>query len=49
MMRLDKFLADMALGSRKEVKKIIKKGNVKVNGKIITSDKFQVDEKCDLE
>src|SRR5699024_10583605 len=48
MMRLDKFLADMALGSRKEVKKIIKKGNVKVNGKIITSDKFQVDEKCDL-
>ncbi|HIY57392.1 MAG TPA: rRNA pseudouridine synthase [Candidatus Tetragenococcus pullicola] len=47
-MRLDKFLADMALGSRKEVKKIIKKGNVKVNGKIITSDKFQVDEKCDL-
>ncbi len=43
-MRLDKFLADMGLGSRKEVKSLIKKGKIKVNGKVIRSDKFQVDE-----
>ena len=30
-MRLDKFLADMQIGSRKEVKSYIKKGLVKVN------------------
>ncbi|WP_165006171.1 MULTISPECIES: pseudouridine synthase [unclassified Enterococcus] len=46
-MRLDKFLADMGIGSRKEVKGYIKKGNVAVNGKIIKSDKFQVKEQED--
>lgn len=34
MIRLDKYLADMGIGSRLEVKKIIKKGEVLVNGKI---------------
>ncbi|WP_297074577.1 pseudouridine synthase, partial [uncultured Enterococcus sp.] len=43
-MRLDKFLADMEFGSRKEVKQFIKKGRVKVNGVICKSDKTQVDE-----
>lgn len=46
-MRLDKFLADVGLGSRKEVKGLIKKGQVTVNGKIIKSDKFQVKELID--
>lgn len=46
-MRLDKFLADMALGSRKEVKGYIKKGLVTVNGTVIKSDKTQVDEHKD--
>lgn len=46
-MRLDKFLADMQLGSRKEVKQRIKKGQVLVNGEVIRSDKFQVDEHKD--
>ncbi len=41
-MRLDKFLADMGYGSRKEVKQLIKKGLVTVNGHVIKSDKAQV-------
>lgn len=41
-MRLDKFLADMQIGSRKEVKKYIKDRRVTVNGQVITSDKTQV-------
>ncbi|PAB01667.1 pseudouridine synthase [Enterococcus canintestini] len=41
-MRLDKYLADMQIGSRKEVKGYIKKGLVQVNGAIIKQDKFQV-------
>ncbi|MFV0557263.1 MAG: pseudouridine synthase [Enterococcus sp.] len=47
-MRLDKFLADMDFGSRKEVKVFIKKGLVSVNGAIVKSDKTQVNEKEDL-
>ena len=43
-MRLDKFLADMGLGSRKEVKGLIKKGTIEVNGQVVKSDKAQVNE-----
>ena len=46
-MRLDKFLADVGLGSRKEVKGLIKKGQVTVNGKAIKSAEFQVKELLD--
>ena len=46
-MRLDKYLADVGLGSRKEVKVFIKKGKVQVNGEVIKSDKFQVKETAD--
>ena len=46
-MRLDKYLADMQLGSRKEVKTYIKKGLVTVNGVVTKSDKFQVSEQTD--
>lgn len=46
-MRLDKFLADMQLGSRREVKGYIKKGLVRVNGAVVKSDKFQVAEAQD--
>ena len=35
MIRLDKFLADMNTGSRKEVKNLIRHGDVKVEGEII--------------
>lgn len=43
-MRLDKFLADMQLGSRKEVKALIKKGLIQVDGQTVRSDKTQIDE-----
>ncbi len=46
-MRLDKFLADMGYGSRKEVKGYIKKGRVTVNDQVIKSDKTQVNEQSD--
>lgn len=47
-MRLDKFLADMNFGTRKEVKGYIKKGFVTVNEQTIKSDKFQVNENEDV-
>lgn len=40
--RLDKILSNMGYGSRKDIKKIIKEGNVEVNGKIITINDFKV-------
>ena len=43
-MRLDKFLVEMELGSRTEVKQLLKKQQVLVNGKVVTSAKVQVDE-----
>lgn len=44
MMRLDKMLAHMNYGTRKEVKELIKKGFVLVNGEVITNDDYKVDE-----
>lgn len=46
-MRLDKYLSEIGLGSRKEVKKFIKQGLVEVNDTIQKSDKFQVDPEKD--
>ena len=43
-MRLDKFLANSGIGTRKEVKIILKKGKIKVNEKIVKDVKMQVDE-----
>ena len=42
-MRLDKFLANSGIGTRKEVKIILKKGKIKVNEKIVKDAKMQVD------
>lgn len=41
-MRLDKYLADMSFGTRKEVKEIIKEKRVQVNGKTITKADYKV-------
>lgn len=41
--RLDKVLGNMGYGSRKDVKKFIKEGMVKVNGKIIVNNDFKVE------
>jgi len=40
--RLDKVLANMGYGSRKDVKKFIKDGLVKVNGAIVKDNEFKV-------
>lgn len=47
-MRLDKFLAEAGLGSRKEVKQLIKQGKITVNQENEKSDKRQVDPLKDL-
>ena len=40
--RLDKVLANMGYGSRKDVKKIIKDGMIKVNDAIVLNNEFKV-------
>ncbi|HGK3078563.1 TPA: pseudouridine synthase [Streptococcus pneumoniae] len=46
-MRLDKFLVACAVGSRTEVKNLLKAGRVTVNGKKEKSAKLHIDEKID--
>ena len=46
-MRLDKFLAENGLGSRAQVKQLLKKGLVLVNGRVEKSPKTQIDETAD--
>ena len=48
MMRLDKFLANSGVGTRSEVKRFIKDKRVKVNGEVVKSDSFNVDESKDV-
>lgn len=43
MIRIDKFLADLKLGSRSEVKKILKKKRIKVNNNIVMSPELKID------
>ncbi len=47
-MRLDKYLSNSGYGSRKEVKSLIKHGQVKVNEKLIKDDSFHVIPEKDL-
>ena len=46
-MRLDKFLVESGLGSRSQVKQLLKKGQVWVNGAAVTLAKTQIDERSD--
>ncbi|MDE6055201.1 MAG: rRNA pseudouridine synthase [Lachnospiraceae bacterium] len=46
-MRLDKYLCDMQLGTRSQVKEAIKKGFVSVNGIRVKSPYFKVNERQD--
>lgn len=46
-MRLDKFLVECGIGSRKEVKDIISKKMITKNGNIVTSPKENIDENKD--
>jgi len=44
MIRLDKYLADMQIGSRSEVKAYIRKGRVKVNNIVVSDPNLKVKE-----
>ena len=46
--RLDKYLADMGLGTRTEVKRDIKKGRISVNGEIVKSPEYKIDIQTDV-
>jgi 16S rRNA pseudouridine516 synthase len=43
MIRLDKYLADMGIGTRQEVKKYMKQGRVSVDGDIVKKPETKVD------
>ena len=47
VVRLDKYLADMSVGTRSEVKNLIKKGLVTVNGEVIKKPEYKVDTEAD--
>lgn len=47
-MRLDKFLAESSVGTRKRVRIYIKEGMVKVNGDIIIEPAIEIDESSDV-
>lgn len=47
MIRLDKFLCEAGAGSRSEVKLLIKKGRVTINGAVAKAPETKVDEKSD--
>lgn len=44
MMRLDRFLANQGIGTRKEVKKLIRSGIVKIDGVIVDREDVKFDE-----
>lgn len=44
MVRLDKYLADMSIGTRQEVKKYIRQGRVMVNGETVKKPEYKIDE-----
>ncbi len=43
MERLDKILANLGYGTRKEVKALIKKGQVDVDGEVVKDNGMQID------
>lgn len=43
-MRLDKFLADMRVGTRSDIKKVIRKSGVTVNGEVIRDAGYALDD-----
>ena len=47
LIRLDKYLADMGIGSRSQVKDIIKKGKIAINGIVVKDSNLKVDSEND--
>ena len=48
MERLDKILANLGYGTRKEIKQIARKGLIEVNGEVVKDSGIQVDPKEDM-
>ena len=46
-MRLDKYLVNCYIGSRKEVREIIKQKRIIVNGKVVSNNEYNILEKYD--
>lgn len=46
-MRLDKYLTNLGIGSRTQVKELIKKGQIKVNNEIVKKPELHIDEDND--
>ena len=47
MIRLDKFLSDLGIGTRKEVKTYIRNGLVKINNIVVKNSDFKLNEESD--
>lgn len=47
MIRLDKYLAEMSVGTRSEVKRLIKIGKVCVDGEVVRKPEYKIDETKD--
>ena len=47
IMRLDKYLTELQIGTRSQVKQIIRKGSVFVNGEPVKKPEYSVDEAND--
>lgn len=43
MIRLDKYLADMGIGTRAEVKKYVRQGKIKVDGQVVKTPDMKID------
>lgn len=48
MIRLDKYLAEAGIGTRSQVKKMIRDGRVKINGEAVKHADTKVDEETDI-
>lgn len=46
-MRLDKFLGDQGIGTRKQIKEYIKNGRCRVNGVVASKPELHIDPDCD--
>lgn len=44
MIRLDKFLADMQVGTRSQVKEYVRKGRIKIDGEVVIKSDIKIDE-----